>query len=126
MHRNALQTHRYGIFVHLVTEKEKTKMGRPAEKWPTYALENLEKSVDRLRELEAKASQVQDAIVAGDALVALRELSDVRVMALECVDHLVRSRIGKYQQQEKAQRWNRPADDKAAQVVTQVVATRRP
>jgi hypothetical protein len=102
-------------------------MGRPAEKWPTYALENLEDSLYRLKELERKASAVQDAIVLGDVPAALRDLSDVRVLALECVENLVRSRIGKYKQQEKAsQKWNRSTEEKAAQAVNQVMATRRP
>lgn len=99
-------------------------MGRPAERWPVYALENLEASVDRLKELERKASQVQDAIVLGDVIAALRNLSDVRVMALECVDDLVRARIGKYKQQERPSQWKRP-EDQAVNAVTQVVATRR-
>lgn len=102
-------------------------MGRPAEKWPTYALENLEDSLYRLKEIERKASKVQDAIVLGDTTAALRDLSDVRVLALECVENLVRSRIGKYKQQEKAQeqpRWNQ-SEDQAAQAITQVLATRR-
>lgn len=101
-------------------------MGRPAEKWPHYALENLEDSVYRLKQLESLASQVQDAIVLGDAVKALRDLSDVRVLALECVDNLVRSRIGKYKQQEAASQWNRPGEEKATREVTQVIATRRP
>lgn len=98
-------------------------MGRPAAKWPTYALENLEASVDRLKELERLARHVQDAIVTGDTSAALLDLSDVRVMALECVDNLVRARIGKYQQQEKAPRWKPEAQ--ATQAVTQAMATRR-
>jgi hypothetical protein len=101
-------------------------MGRPAEKWPTYALENLEDSLFKLKQLEKKASVVQDAIVLGDDTVALRELSDVRVLALECVENLVRSRIGKYKQQEKVSRWNKPTTDQATQAVAQVMATRRP
>lgn len=102
-------------------------MGRPAGKWPTYALENLEASVDGLKELERKARQVQDAIVLGNTAEALRDLGDVRVMALKCVDNLVRARIGKYQQQEKAAQWNKPAatEDKAAEAVMQVMAVRR-
>ena len=103
-------------------------MGRPAEKWPTYALENSENSLYDLKQLERKASQAQDAIVAGDIAVALRDLSDVRVMALEVVDHLVRARIGKYrqqeQQQDKAAQWNR-SEEQAVQAITQAVATRR-
>jgi hypothetical protein len=101
-------------------------MGRPAKKWPHFALENLEDSVYRLKELERKASAVQDAIVLGDAVSALRDLSDVRVLALECVDNLVRARIGKYRQQDeqKEPQWTR-ADDQAAQAITQVLATRR-
>lgn len=101
-------------------------MGRPAEKWPTYALENLEDSLYRLKQLERKADAVQDAILLGDDAAALKGLSDVRVMALECVDNLVRARIGKYQQQERSPKWQRPAEDKAAEAVTQVMATRRP
>lgn len=101
-------------------------MGRPAEKWPTYALENLEDSLYRLKQLEREASAAQDAIVTGDDATALRDLSDVRVLALECVENLVRSRIGKYQQQEKAPRWEKPAADQAAQAVGQVAAMRRP
>ncbi len=101
-------------------------MGRPAEKWPTYALENLEDSLYRLKQLERKANAIQDAILVGDDAAALKDLSDVRVLALECVENLVRSRIGKYQQQEKAPRWNKPATDQTAQAVAQVMATRRP
>lgn len=101
-------------------------MGRPAGKWPTYALENLEATVDSLKELEEKAELIQDAIVLGDKVTALRELSDVRVLALECVDHLVRSRIGKYRQQEKAPQWNKRTADQTAQAVAEVLAIRRP
>jgi len=101
-------------------------MGRPAEKWPTYALENLEDSLFKLKQLEKKASEVQDAIVLGNDATALRELSDVRVLALECVENLVRSRIGKYKQQEKAPRWSKSTDDRATQAVAQVAAIRRP
>lgn len=100
-------------------------MGRPAEKWPTYALENLESAVDRLKKLEAAAKSAQDALLAGHALEASNRMGDVRVMALECVDDLVRARIGKYTQQEKAPRWKRP-EEQAATAVTQVMATRRP
>lgn len=100
-------------------------MGRPAERWPTYALENLDATLDKLKELEKKASQVEDAIVLGNGLVALRQLSDVRVMALECVENLVRSRIGKYKQQEKKAKWSNSSADQTAQAVAQVVATRR-
>lgn len=99
-------------------------MKRAAEKWPTYALENLEDSLYRLKELERKASSAQDAIVLGDAVAALRNLSDVRVLALECVENLVRSRIGKYKQQEATPRWQ-ATDATTAQAVEQVLATRR-
>lgn len=97
----------------------------PAGKWPHYALENLEDSLYRLKELEQKASQAQDAIVLGDVPTALRALSDVRVEALKCVENLVRSRIGKYEQQERSPKW-KPTEEKAAQAIAQVVATRRP
>lgn len=101
-------------------------MARPAEKWPTYAMENLEDSLYRLKQLERRADAAQDAILAGNDAVALKALSDARVLALECVDNLVRSRIGKYQQQEKgAPRWKRPMEEEAAHSVTQVMATRR-
>lgn len=106
-------------------------MGKnPAGKWPHYALENLEDSLYRLKELERKASRVQDAVVLGDAVTALRDLSDVRVLALEVVDNLVRSRIGKYKQQETPQgkaspAWNATTDEQAAQAIAQVMATRR-
>lgn len=102
------------------------KMGRPAERWPTYALENLEDSLYKLRELEKKASIVEDAIMLGDDLRALRELSDVRVLALECVENLVRSRIGKYKQQQRERKWSRPSADPTAQAVAEVIAIRRP
>lgn len=84
--------------------------------------------MDGLKELERKTKAIQDAIVLGDTVTAMRDLSDVRVKALECVDHLVRARIGKYQQREKATAWNRPAvneDKTAAQAVTQVMTLRR-
>lgn len=102
-------------------------MGRPPGKWPTYALENLEATVDGLKELERKTKAIEDSIVLGNITEAMRDLSDVRVMALECVDHLVRARIGKYQQQEKVAQWNRPAitKDKSTEAVVQVMATRR-
>jgi hypothetical protein len=100
-------------------------MGRLTEKWPHYALENLEDSLYRLKELERKLSAAQDAIVLGSDAVALKDLSDARVLALECVDNLVRSRIGKYQQQEKTPRWTRPEDAQAMEAVAQVVAIRR-
>lgn len=100
-------------------------MGRPAEKWPTYALENLEDSLYKLKQLEQKASAVQEAIVLGDDAMALLGLSDVRVLALECVENLVRSRIGKYKQQEKAPKWQKPAADQVTRAIEQVVAIRR-
>jgi hypothetical protein len=98
---------------------------RPAEKWPTYALENLEDSLYRLKQLERKADAIQDAILAGNDAAALKDLSDVRVLALECVDNLVRSRIGKYQQQERPRRWKRPMEEQSTQATSQVMATRR-
>lgn len=100
-------------------------MGRPAEKWPTYALENLEDSLHKLKQLERMAAAVEDAIVLGEDLAALRGLSDVRVLALECVENLVRSRIGKYQQQQRKPKWSNSATDQATQEVVQVMATRR-
>jgi hypothetical protein len=100
-------------------------MGRPAGKWPHFALENLEDSLYRLKELEDKASKAQDAIIVGDSEGALRHLSDVRVEALKCVENLVRSRIGKYEQQERSPRW-KPTEERTAQAVNQVMATRRP
>jgi hypothetical protein len=85
----------------------------------------LEDSVYRLKELERKLNAAQDAVLSGNDAVALKDLSDARVLALECVDNLVRSRIGKYQQQEKTPRWTRPAEEKAMETVAQVVAIRR-
>lgn len=94
------------------------------KKWPTYALETLENTVDRLKELEQKASLIEDAILSGNDLSAIRELSEVRVMALKMVAELVQSRIGKYDQKGKAApTWNLTTDEKTA--VAQVVATRR-
>jgi hypothetical protein len=87
-------------------------MGRPAEKWPTYALENLEDSLFKLKQADAALVKAQDALLAGDDLAVLRALSDARVLGLETVDNLVRSRIGKYKQQERATaQWNRPAEE---------------
>jgi hypothetical protein len=101
-------------------------MGRPAKKWPHFALQQLENTVVRLKELERKTSKAQDAIVLGDATTAMRDLSDVRVMALECVAELVRSRIGKYEQEGKAsQSWTQTTDEQSVQAVEQVMATRR-
>lgn len=99
-------------------------MGRPAGKWPHYALENLEDSVYRLKQLESLASKAQDAIMLGDAATAQKHLGDVRAEALKCVDNLMRSRSGNYQQQEKASQW-RPAEEKTAEAVARVVAIRR-
>lgn len=101
-------------------------MGQRPRKWPTYALAELEKTLVTLKQLEKKASTVEDAIVLGNDLVALRELSDVRVLALECVANLVSSRIGKYEQEGEARQWNKPTADQTAQAVAQVVASRRP
>lgn len=100
-------------------------MGRDGQKWPTYALENLEDSLYRLKQLERKLNAAQDAVLGGDDAVALKDMSDARVLALECVDNLVRSRAGKYQQQEKAPRWTRPAEEKAMEAVAKVAAIRR-
>lgn len=102
-------------------------MGRPHGKWPTYALGSLERTVDELKELERAARAIQDSIVSGDSAAALRDLSDVRVMALQCVDNLVQARIGKYQQQGQAAQWSKPVatEDKVTQTVAQVMATRR-
>jgi predicted RNase H-like nuclease len=95
-------------------------MGRPAEKWPTYALENLEDSLHKLKQADAALVKAQDALLAGDDLAVLRALSDARVLGLETVDNLVRSRIGKYKQQERPAQWKRPAEEETAK------ATRRP
>lgn len=98
-------------------------MGKPVERWPTYAKENAEDSIYRLKQLEKLAAQIQDAIVLGDAPVALRDLSEVRVLALQCVDNLVRAQLGKYQQQERQPQWSRP--EATQEAVAKVVATRR-
>lgn len=97
-------------------------MGKPVGKWPTYALENLEDSKYRLKQLLKLAEQIQNAIVTGDDLTALRDLSDVRALAFESLDNLVRAETGNYQQQEKAPKWKRP---EATEIVAKVVATRR-
>lgn len=99
-------------------------MGRPAKKWPTYALENLEDSVYRLKQLEVLASMAQEAIAVGDAAMAQKHLGNVRAEALKCVDNLMRSRTGNYQQQETAPQW-RPVEEKTAEAVARVVAIRR-
>lgn len=105
--------------------KGREEMGRPLKKWPDYALSTLEATVDELKELERKAKAAQDALVAGNALEASSQMGDVRVAALRCVANLANAKIGKYEQQEKAQQWNRP-EIKAAAAVAQVVASRRP
>lgn len=104
-------------------------MGRSHERWPSKALAEWEKTVDELKELERKARAIQDALVLGNTAEALRDLSDVRVMALECVSNLVRARIGKYEQQQKeAPRWNQPEtiEKKSTEAVVQVMTLRRP
>jgi hypothetical protein len=118
--------HKSHVYDYATDQRKGTDMGRPAGKWPTYALGALEKTVDELKELERKVSAAQDAIVLGDDAVALRDLSDARVLALKCVGNLVESRIGNYQKQEIAPEWNRPTDKQAARAVAQVVAARRP
>ena len=105
-------------------------MGRKHEPWPSKALGELDATVDALKALERQLRQAQDAIVLGNDAEALRDLSDGRVMALECVSNLVRARIGKYEQQPPAQgqasQWSKPAaEDKEVQAVARVVATRR-
>jgi hypothetical protein len=96
-------------------------MGRPAGKWPHYALENLEDSVYRLKKIERVLAQAMEAI---EDAATLRALSDARVQTLECVDTLMRSRTGNYKQQEAAPQWQ-PVDDKTAEAVARVVAIRR-
>jgi len=99
-------------------------MGRPAERWPTKALETLEATVDALKLIEATAKAAQDTLVAGNALAASSSLGDVRVMALEAMSDLLRARIGKYQQQEKTSRWQ--GQERRAASTTQETAARRP
>lgn len=101
-------------------------MGRKHEPWPSKALGELERTVDGLKALERKTKAIQDSIVLGNMAEAMRDLSDVRVMALECVSNLVQARIGKYQQEQTSQ-WSKPvvSEDKAVAAVTQVMATRR-
>lgn len=100
-------------------------MGRPLKKWPTHALANLERSVDRLKEITAKAEAAEDAIVLGDSVLAMRQLSDVRATAIEIVKDLVLSRAGQYERQETAPLWTQPIEEKATvKAVAQVVATR--
>lgn len=75
-------------------------MGRPLKKWPTYALDSLERTLYELQEIERAARLVQLAIAEGDADSALILLSDVRVASRRCVEHLVRARTGEYDKSE--------------------------
>lgn len=96
-------------------------MGRP-KKWPTYALESLERTVDELKELEAAAKAAQDSLLAGNTLAASSQIAECRVMALKCARNLLDARIGKFEQQEKGTRWNQ--SERTAEAVAQVIATR--
>jgi hypothetical protein len=98
-------------------------VGRPLKKWPDYALKANEASVDQAKELERRASHASDALVLGDTATALRDLGEMRVMALKIVNTLVNSRIGKYEQGKESQ-WNQTTDEQTAQAITQVLATR--
>lgn len=100
-------------------------MGRPPKKWPTFALENLEDSLFKLKELEAKADAAEVAVVMGDNVVAMRELSEIRSLALKCLENLVRSRAGEYEQQQREPKWSKPTNDQTAKAVQRVMATRR-
>lgn len=75
-------------------------MGRPLKKWPTYALDSLERTLYELQEIERAARLVQLAIAEDDADNALILLSDVRVWSRRCVEHLVRARSGNYDKSE--------------------------
>jgi hypothetical protein len=75
--------------------KENT-VGRPLKKWPTYALDSLERTLYELQEIERAARAVQLAIAEGNQAAALLLLSDVRVASRRCVEHLLRARSGNY------------------------------
>lgn len=74
-------------------------MGRPLKRWPTYALEELEKTLFLLSGIEKLARGVQEAIAEDDARRALILLSDVRVRSQECVENLVRAKTGNYERE---------------------------
>lgn len=101
-------------------------MGRPLKKWPTYALGVLESSVDRLKEMQAEAAAAEESIVAGNTVVAMKQLSDLRAKAISVAVELLLAQEGKYSQEQPAQ-WNPPAavDKQTISAVKQAVATRR-
>lgn len=101
-------------------------MGRPDKPWPPKALGVLEASVDRLKEIEKALDEAEAALVIGDNLTAMKQLSDSRVKALKVVAGLVQSRLGKYEQENSPQ-WNPPAavEKQTAKEVAQVLTLRR-
>lgn len=101
-------------------------MGRPTKPWPPKALRVLETSVDRLKEIEASLNEAEAALLAGDSLSAMKQLSDSRVKALKVVAELVQSRIGKYEQENSPQCPSPTAvEKKTAKEVVQVLSLRR-
>lgn len=101
-------------------------MGRPDKPWPPKALRVLETSVDSLKEVEKALDEAEAALLAGDNLAAMKQLSDSRVKTLKVVAGLVQSRIGKYEQ-ENSPPCNPPAavEKKSATEVAQVLSLRR-
>ena len=72
-------------------------MGRPAERWPTYALENLEKTLYELKQLERVLDSAQDAILlgndaAGDEVTAMHLLAEAKAANQEAVAFAERAR----------------------------------
>lgn len=78
-------------------------MGRILQRWPTYALGELEETLFLLNAMEKDARRVQVAIAEGKTTEAMLALSDVRVRTKQCIECLVRAKTGNYIKEQKWQ-----------------------
>lgn len=76
-------------------------MPRPPQKWPHKALGNLEETQANLLSIEDVARRAQEALNNNHYMEVMMLLSDVRVTAIKGVGHLVRARVGNYEQEEQ-------------------------
>ncbi len=72
-------------------------MARRPKKWPSYALAALENTQVRLADIRKLSREAQTAIVAGNELLAVTLLSDIRDKAAEASELLARAHRGDYE-----------------------------
>lgn len=70
---------------------------RKPKKWPSYALEALETSLILLAEIEGLSREAQRAAKENDRLQAVIINGDIRERAARAREHLVRAKIGEYE-----------------------------